>query len=90
MAKSDDRVRFSDDANIKTARQIAEQFAAAGIRVRPLGRGVLESLSEGGLSTEVHQRLAKMCHNKNVDHKRNAEMAKKISVALFGRIVEPV
>jgi|LakMenEpi03Aug12_release.lakeMendotaPanAssembly.Ray.scaffolds.fasta_scaffold193963_1 hypothetical protein len=79
---------FASDADLETATNIAERFALAGSLVRPIGKEVLASLELGGLPDSTYERLARMCHNKNVDHKRNAQLAKDLSQALFGCVIE--
>ena len=79
---------FSSNADLGAATLIAERFAAAGTFVKPIGKEVLASIDQGGLPEAAYDRLARMCRNKNVDHRRNVAMAKELSELLFGCVVE--
>jgi hypothetical protein len=79
---------FSSNADLEAASQIAKRFAAAGAVVKPIGKEVLAALDQGGLPESAYDRLARMCRNKNVDHKRNVAMARELSELLFGCVIE--
>ena len=78
---------FATDADLETARTLAEKFAVSGVHVRAIGKEVLASLDLGGLPMSSYAKLARMCRNQNVDHKRNVQLAKELSTSLFGCII---
>ena len=86
---SDSALKFSTAADLDAAKIVAEKCAKGGAALKPIGKEVLESLDEGSLPESTYERLARMCHNKNVDHKRNVLLAKELSNFLFGEVIKP-
>ena len=85
----DSVVPFFQGADVDAARPFAEKLASAGVHAKAIGKEVLACLDDEGLPAATYEKLARMCHNKNVDHRRNVEFARELSKALFGRVVEP-
>lgn len=82
-------VPFFQDADVDAARPFAEKLASSGVHAKAIGKEVLACLENGGLPATTYEKLARMCHNKNVDHRRNMELARELSKTLFGRVVDP-
>ena len=79
---------FASNADLEKARQLSEIFRRGGIHVKAIGNEVLAAIDEEGLPESAYDRLARMCHNRNVDMRRNVAVAREISIALFGRVIE--
>jgi hypothetical protein len=80
---------FASDANLEAATAVAKTFASGGAIVKPIGREVLAAIELGEMPQSTYDRLARMCNNKNIDHKRNAQMARELSQLLFGIVIAP-
>lgn len=80
---------FVPDADLETAKQLAEKFAVGGVLVKSLGKDILASLKSGQLPQSTYERLARVCHNRNVDNKRNVMAARELSSVLYGCIIQP-
>lgn len=82
-------IPFAADADLENARKLAEKFAMSGVLVKQVGKDVLECLDLGGLPLSLYDKLARICNNKVVDHKRNVLMAKEMSNSLFDCVITP-
>jgi hypothetical protein len=81
---------FVPNADLDAARQLAENFSVGGVIVKSLGKDILASLETKCLPDAVYDKLARLCHNKNIDNKRNVIAARELSCILFGVVIQPL